>query len=372
VPGDYRIIAKEWHCLAKGVDVTLPPVGTVDFPVQENGDSDDNNVIAGADFGTLAFFFGQSYDRDCTFRATPADRLSVWHADFDGSGAVAGADFGNLNFNFGYSGDECSTPASPILVKTGVNLNAAFSLQPNLELLGTDGNVGMPIGDDFDVAIVAETVTDLYTYSFEVTYDANSLELLQSGKMAAMEGQFLKNTGNKPSLFFARKKVGQPQRVVVAGSVTGQQAGVSGNGVVALLKFRVISENPGTILLTNINLFDHDLNTNLLPDQQLTIQPVPKHTVFLQNYPNPFNPETWIPYRLAGDADVSIRIHNVSGQLIRSIELGNQPAGYHETRDRAAYWDGRNESGEFASSGVYFYTIQAGDFVATRKMILLK
>jgi hypothetical protein len=138
------------------------------------------------------------------------------------------------------------------------------------------------------------------------------------------------------------------------------------------LRFKVISDTPGSISLTNIRTLDHNLRQNIIPDQNLTIQVVPDKDVILQNYPNPFNPETWIPYHLANDAKVSIRIYNLSGQLIRIFELGNKPAGYYTTKDKSAYWNGQNEAGEFVSSGIYFYTIKAGNFIATRKMILLK
>jgi hypothetical protein len=110
----------------------------------------------------------------------------------------------------------------------------------------------------------------------------------------------------------------------------------------------------------------------MIPDQKLTIQVVPDKNVILQNYPNPFNPETWIPYHLANDAEVSICIYNFSGQLIRTLELGNKSAGYYARRDKSAYWNGRNEAGELVSSGIYFYTIKAGNFIATRKMVVLK
>ena len=90
------------------------------------------------------------------------------------------------------------------------------------------------------------------------------------------------------------------------------------------------------------------------------------------NYPNPFNPETWIPYQLAVPADVSISIYAANGQLVRTLSLGYQPVGIYESRSRAAYWDGRNTLGESVASGVYFYTLTAGDFTATRKMLILK
>lgn len=99
---------------------------------------------------------------------------------------------------------------------------------------------------------------------------------------------------------------------------------------------------------------------------------VPKETALLLNYPNPFNPETWIPYQLAIPADVSISIYAADGKLVRTLNLGHQPVGIYHQRSRAAYWDGRNTQGEPVASGVYFYTLIAGDFTASRKMLIRK
>ena len=98
----------------------------------------------------------------------------------------------------------------------------------------------------------------------------------------------------------------------------------------------------------------------------------PKETFLLSNYPNPFNPETWIPYQLAEPADVTLSIYLVDGKLVRTLTLGHQPAGVYRNRNRAAYWDGRNAFGERVASGLYFYTFTAGDFTATRKMLIRK
>ena len=98
----------------------------------------------------------------------------------------------------------------------------------------------------------------------------------------------------------------------------------------------------------------------------------PKNTALLSNYPNPFNPETWIPYQLSEPADVSISIYAADGKLVRTLNLGYQAVGIYHQRSRAAYWDGRNMQGEPVASGVYFYTLTAGEFTATRKMVIKK
>ena len=105
---------------------------------------------------------------------------------------------------------------------------------------------------------------------------------------------------------------------------------------------------------------------------QLGAVEVPSETALLPNYPNPFNPETWIPYQLSTPADVTLRIYAVDGRLIRRLDLGHLPVGRYQNRSRAAYWDGRNEIGEPVASGVYFYTLTAGEFTATRKLLISK
>ncbi|MFC1718140.1 T9SS type A sorting domain-containing protein, partial [Candidatus Poribacteria bacterium] len=95
-------------------------------------------------------------------------------------------------------------------------------------------------------------------------------------------------------------------------------------------------------------------------------------TLLLQNYPNPFNPETWIPFHLSREADVSVKIYDSVGRLVRSLALGYMPEGIYVDRTRAIYWDGRSDAGEEVISGVYYYSITAGDFSATRKMIVKK
>ena len=101
-------------------------------------------------------------------------------------------------------------------------------------------------------------------------------------------------------------------------------------------------------------------------------QVVSKQTALLPNYPNPFNPETWIPYQLSEASEVTVSIYSVNGSLIRTLALGHQATGIYQSKSRAAYWDGRNEYGERVASGLYFYTLTAGDFTATRKMLIRK
>ena len=111
------------------------------------------------------------------------------------------------------------------------------------------------------------------------------------------------------------------------------------------------------------------IETQAAPTVQVTL---PDKDALLANYPNPFNPETWIPYQLANPANVTFSIYAADGKVVRTLKLGNMPAGTYQNRSRAAHWDGKNAVGEPVASGLYFYTLTANDFTATRKMLILK
>ena len=121
-----------------------------------------------------------------------------------------------------------------------------------------------------------------------------------------------------------------------------------------------------------LNIDDPDFQQVIQLLEKRLLEPAPKKTVLLANYPNPFNPETWIPYRLAKPADVTLTIYATNGQPVRSLALGHQPAGNYVNRERAAYWDGKNAFGEPVASGLYFYSLTTGDFSATRRMLVAK
>ena len=186
--------------------------------------------------------------------------------------------------------------------------------------------------------------------------------------------------------------------VLVASSLgkTSQTADVNGDGVVNIADLVLVAGALGNStaapslhlqvleILTatdvkrwlsqaqQLDLTDTKAQRGILFLHQLLVALTPKETALLPNYPNPFNPETWIPYRLAKDAEVTLTIYATDGYIVRRLALGHQPAGLYENRSRAAYWDGRNQFGEPVASGIYFYTLTAGDFTATRRMLIVK
>ena len=98
----------------------------------------------------------------------------------------------------------------------------------------------------------------------------------------------------------------------------------------------------------------------------------PLETRLYSNYPNPFNPETWIPYQLAEDAEITIRIYDTSGKIVRTLFSGHQVSGYYLNRDQAAHWDGKNEFGEQVASGVYICELTTPTFKQMKRLVVVK
>ena len=135
----------------------------------------------------------------------------------------------------------------------------------------------------------------------------------------------------------------------------------------------VVTDTQGNIVSEKFNFRVNAANlANAVLSVRLTNIGTPKQNLLLQNYPNPFNPETWIPYRLSEAGTVSLSIYDATGELIRTLSLGYQSAGFYQNRGRAAYWDGRNTLGEPVASGVYFYQLVTPSFQQTRRMLILK
>ena len=148
-------------------------------------------------------------------------------------------------------------------------------------------------------------------------------------------------------------------------------APLRGKGELLYIEFEPISATPGA--KSSLILKDVDLGARVkITKIHGSIEILPVKTALLANYPNPFNPETWIPYLLAEEAHVRVYIHDVKGRMIRKIDLGYQNAGAYVSKERAIYWDGRNNPGEKVSSGVYFYTLYGSKFKQTRRMLVVK
>ena len=158
--------------------------------------------------------------------------------------------------------------------------------------------------------------------------------------------------------------------VLVAGAFGNAAAPASDPQALAMLSAADVGQ--WLAQAQELDLADATSQRGVLFLEQLLTVVAPKETALLPNYPNPFNPETWIPYQLAEDGDVTLTIYDTNGVAVRRLNLGHQSAGFYESRSEAIYWDGRNDFGEGVASGVYFYHLSAGDYSATRKMLVVK
>ncbi|NUM82500.1 T9SS type A sorting domain-containing protein, partial [bacterium] len=93
----------------------------------------------------------------------------------------------------------------------------------------------------------------------------------------------------------------------------------------------------------------------------------PTEFALKQNYPNPFNPSTTIAFDLPQDGNLKLIVYNLLGQRVKTLYSGFQLAGSYRMN-----WDGKNELGQQVASGVYLYRVEAGAFVKTKKMMLIK
>ena len=148
-----------------------------------------------------------------------------------------------------------------------------------------------------------------------------------------------------------------------------------GGKTLAEIRFTILADDTSPLTFKTVNLY----TPNALPlvsraiDGKFSSWAVPpESSALLQNFPNPFNPDTWIPYQLSAESDVSITIYNAVGKMVRRLDLGHKPAGIYRTQGRAAHWNGRNEAGELAVSGVYFVVLEARGYQEIRRVALIR
>ncbi len=220
----------------------------------------------------------------------------------------------------------------------GIALDLSFSTQSQPPLLSEDVNQD-GIVDIIDLALVASN----FGQTGDITTDVNDDGVVDVIDLALVAAAF----GNTP----------------VAPIALGHDSEIA-----------LTRENIKTWLqqAQQLNLTDPAFQRGIAVLEQLLTALTPEKTRLLSNYPNPFNPETWIPYQLAEPSEITISIYTAKGQLVRELDLGHQKAGVYQRKNRAAYWDGKNEFGERVASGLYFYTLTAGSFSATGKMLIRK
>ena len=178
----------------------------------------------------------------------------------------------------------------------------------------------------------------------------------------------VKNLSTRKSVVTTTEETGDSYQLTVVDTETGRAAQIGD-----ILEISVRSPDPriGVQPLRH-TVTAEDVKRSRVELDNLVVYEIPTETELLPNFPNPFNPETWIPYRLAEDAFVTLTIYDTAGGVVRSIDVGYKSAAVYKSKAKAIHWNGRNEFGEQVASGVYFYHLSAGDYSATRKMLILK
>ena len=316
-----------------------------------------------------------------------------------------------------FTGNAWGDGASMINLKSGNNVVGVPVMDPSISTVSDlmtlaefDGKITSILADDF-AHVVAGGAADVAVRGDAAYFVSTNADASQS-----VMGDGWSNGGTTsaaPIALFGRKIDNQTPTLFVEGAIVDELTGLAKDGfrikvknlstkaalstisqgdvaqgynmtfvdlnagnaarVGDVLEISADSPNPliGVQPVRHIVTVD-DVKNSRIELEELVAYEIPAETELLRNYPNPFNPETWIPYHLSEDADVSLTIYDATGILVRTIDLGHQIAAKYDTRAKAIYWDGRNRFGEQVASGIYFYSLSAGDFSATRKMVILK
>lgn len=261
-------------------------------------------------------------------------------------------------------------------------------------------NTSIYKGDRFDIKIIVKHITNMHKFSFKVRFNPEFMQVENVKKESFLSWRPTPRIAQKADLW--NNAIIDNSKGFIEISCNGtRENGVSGSGDVATISFKCISSGQFSIAFDKALVFNYKGDRIPVTLQSAEVQAIEFHPLdinkdgvvdildltasaekgikgapFLgksalgQNYPNPFNPETWIPYQLAEPSNVTIRIYKSTGELIRTLDLGYKQAGFYNDKIKSAYWDGKDNNGQTVGSGIYFYTIQAGNFTATKKMLL--
>ncbi|MCX6152514.1 MAG: T9SS type A sorting domain-containing protein [Ignavibacteriales bacterium] len=301
--------------------VTATPNGQVTVTYKRlKGDVDGNGAVQAIDASLIL--------QHVVGLITITDPQSLWAAEVTGDGNVGALDasyvlYYVVNGHF------------PTLLKS-VSVNGDVSFGQ------LEGQVGTDV-----VRVPVKLSNSNNVLSAQVTLDIdNKLVDVESVKGSLPEGwQMLYNYAN--------------------GKLNIAMCGISplADGNVAVIALKLKDKEARVSVSGTSNLNDA-LQKNL---SALSVRQIPAQFELSQNYPNPFNPNTKIKYSLAFDSRVTLTIYNLLGQKVKTLFNGQQEAGFYTME-----WNGTNEYGQQISSGMYIYRIEAGSFVSTKKMNLLK
>jgi hypothetical protein len=219
---------------------------------------------------------------------------------------------------------------------------------------------GEAVGGELELALRLDgNSAEVKGLSALLSYDPNELEFLSvrlSDSMASPLGRVF---------FWHGTEMGA---IRIDAAVMGTGVTIGGSGDVAVVTFRVLGADPMVELAEAVlrGANNEDLEADLV-HYAATGGDIPATFRLVQNVPNPFSPSTAIAYHVSETSHVSVRIYSAGGRLVRTlVDADVEPGRY------SALWDGASDAGGQVGSGVYFCTMEAGGFEASRKMLMLK
>ena len=361
-------------------------IGEVEVPLDVAGATDATATLPELPVGALSVVVRNPDGRESTFSGVLTIEAAL-KSDISGDGVVNIQDLVTVALEFGQSGADLTGDVNgdgQVNIVDIVTIARDFgasvvSAAPARAAAGEARVVAAAhtvVGSDafsLDLFLsdVSRGVESLGGYDVELAFDPSQLRLV-----GVDEGDMFDGTGVVFRQTHTDAEAATGTARLLAVPLTDMAR--SGNTDIGTLRFDVLGSWDAalrSLRIVRADLADtqarrvHATLTPLVRDMRLTAD---DRTMAGRNYPNPFNPETWIPYQLTDDADVTIRIYDAGGSIVRTLDLGVQSAGGHVSRDGAAYWDGSNDVGEKVASGVYFYEFRAGTFSQSGRMVVLK
>jgi hypothetical protein len=219
----------------------------------------------------------------------------------------------------------------------------------NLSLITQKTNPSL--NEEFEVSILGENTENLHFVELTLGFDQSKLAIIKTKPGDLWEDATYELKGNKLLIF------GTPT--------------TKNNGCLVKVIFKAILEEEST----DISILESDIRKLNKPIEAISNsisieQAIPTISSLLQSFPNPANQGCYIPFKLSNDANVSLEIYNILGQKIRTIDAGQRKAGSYTQKHRAIFWDLKNNNGQNVSKGLYFYQLKAGEFTATKAMVV--
>jgi hypothetical protein len=307
------------------------------------GDATGDNQVDVADANLIFSIWNQ----------TPANEGYVRGADINGDGVVNSIDLGFVTANFGNDGFG-APPVFKRVTEAGDNSVAV------VEVKGVDEVDAWWPGRVFEVATRVTGMSDVMAYDLAISYDPDRVKPLSGGQAVSEGDVFAENA--RGTLFFQRA---QPGLIEVAAGRVGREMTASGDADLVTVRFVTLADDPGLIEVVSGQLVNSAYQG--VDMRVKKAQALPQIAALHQNFPNPFNPSTEIRFDIPTARNVNLRVYNQLGQTVRTLVQSRMKAGTYRIK-----WDGRTEAGHGVSSGIYFYSLEAGEYSQIRKMTLVK